>query len=146
VRLLDGPSEVACHVRSWGFRQTIEEPAHREALVRERQRARDLKGRDRLRVHIPDIDRLFGSWLERGHVMAAQVARTGKLFDLYGASVMADAVAEILARGLDDPSALAVACDRRRRALQKPMPLTIPLPDHVDDREVIPHALEQYDE
>lgn len=146
VRLLDGKSEVACHARSWGFRQTIEEPAHREALVRERRRARELKGRDRLRAHIPDIDRLFASWLERGHVMAAQVARAGKLLDLYGASVMADAVAEILARGLDDPSALAVACDRRRRALQKPLPLTIPLPDHVDDREVIPHALERYDE
>jgi transposase len=146
VRLLDGATEVARHARRWGLRQIIEDPSHREALLAERKRARDLKGRDRLRVQIPEIDRLLASWLDGGHVLSAQVVRLGKLLDLYGADVMAGAVDEILARGLRDPSALAVACEQRRRALRRPMLVTVTLPDHVDDREVVPHALENYDE
>lgn len=146
VRLLDGGSEVARHARRWGLRQVIEEPAHREALLSERRRAHDLKGRDRLRAHIPAIDRLLASWLDGGHVISAQVMRVGKLLDLYGADIVAGAVDEMLARGLRDPSALAVACEQRRRALRRPVPLAVSLPAHVDDREVVPHALESYDE
>jgi hypothetical protein len=37
VRLLDGAHEVARHARRWGVRQSIEDPAHREALLTERQ-------------------------------------------------------------------------------------------------------------
>jgi transposase len=146
VRLLDGASEVARHARRWGLRQIIEDPAHREALLAERRRARDLKGRDRLRAHIPMIDHLLASWLDAGHVLSAQVVRIGKLLDLYGADVVAGAVDEMLARGLRDPGALAVACEQRRRALRRPVPVPVTLPDHVDDREVVPHALESYDE
>jgi hypothetical protein len=108
--------------------------------------ARDLKGRDRLRAQVPAIDRLRACWLDSGHVLAAAVVRCGKLLDLYGADVLAAAVADILARGLRDPSALAVACDQQRRARHQRVPLAVPLPAHVEDREVIPHALEQYDE
>ena len=38
-------------------------------------------------------------------------ARTGKLLDLYGAEVLAQAVAAVLARGLHDPGALALRCE-----------------------------------
>lgn len=146
VRLLDGATEVARHARHWGLRQVIEEPAHRQALLEQRRRARDLKGRDRLRALVPDIDRLLAIWLDAGHVLSAQVMRVGKLLDLYGAEVLTQAVAQMLAQGLRDPGALAVACEQRRRALRRPMPVTVSIPSHVDDREVVPHPLENYDD
>lgn len=146
VRLLDGATEVARHARHWGLRQVIEEPAHRQALLEQRRRARDLKGRDRLRALVPDIDRLLAIWLDAGHVLSAQVMRVGKLLDLYGAEVLTQAVAQMLAQGLRDPGALAVACEQRRRALRRPMPVTVSIASHVDDREVVPHPLENYDD
>lgn len=43
------------------------------------------------------------------------MTRAIKLLDLYGDEVFAAAVAEIVARGLRDTGALAVACDRLRK-------------------------------
>ena len=73
-------------------------------------------------------------------------ARTLKLLDLYGAELLHAAVTQVLERGLHDPGALASLCEQRRRAQSAPVPLDLPLAGHVRDREVIPHALETYDE
>jgi hypothetical protein len=73
-------------------------------------------------------------------------ARTLKILDLYGPESLADAVAQVLERGMHDPGALASLCEQRRRALNTPVPLEIPLASHVQDRDVIPHDLETYDE
>jgi transposase len=66
VRLLDGADEVARYARSWGRHQTIELPEHRAALVAEKKMARDLKGRDRLRVVVPPIEPLLERWVDAG--------------------------------------------------------------------------------
>ena len=42
--------------------------------------------------------------------------------------------------------ALAALCEQRRVARSAPVPLDVPLAGHVHDRDVIPHALETYDE
>jgi hypothetical protein len=52
----------------------------------------------------------------------------------------------LVARGLRDTSALAVACDRLRRERRRPVPVDILLPAHVDDRDVVPHDLGGYDD
>jgi transposase len=146
VRVLDGPACVAHHARSWGRRQVIEVSAHRAALVAERRAARDLKGRDRLRAAAPAFGALLERWTVTGPSLAIQVTRAIKLLDLYGDEVFAIAVAEVVARGLRDTGALAVACDRLRRERRRPVPIDVPLPDHIDDRDVIPHDLETYDD
>jgi transposase len=145
VRFLDGDREVARHARCWGRKQVIEDAAHREAIVHEKRRARETKGRDRLRTAVPGIDALIGRWVEAGRNVGSMTAVTLKLLDLYGGDVLASAVAEVLARGTHDPGALAVLCDQRRRAADKPVPLDVPLGRHVPDRDVIPHPLENYD-
>ena len=145
VRVLDGRVCVACHPRSWGRRQIIELPAHRTALVAERRAAADLKGRDRLRAVAPDFAALLERWALAGPSLAILVTRAIKLLDLYGDDVFAAAVTEVVARGLRDTSTLAVACDRLRREHRRPVPIAVPLPAHVDDRDVIPHDLERYD-
>jgi transposase len=146
VRLLDGAAAVARHERAYGKRQVIEVAAHRAALVAERRAAADLKGRDRLRAAAPQFATLLERWALGGPSLAIQVTRAIKLLDLYGDEIFAAAVAEVVARGLRDTGALAVACDRLRRDRRHPVPVEIPLPPHIEDRDVIPHDLETYDD
>lgn len=146
VRVLDGATCVASHPRSWGKRQLIERAEHRAPLVAERQAARDLKGRDRLRAVAPDIDRLLERWALGGRSLAIRVTRTIKLLDLYGDEVFAAAIADIVARGLSDLGAVAMACEKHRKDRRRPVPVALLLPDHLDDADVVPHDLETYDE
>jgi transposase len=146
VRVLDGATLVAQHQRSYGKRQIVEQPAHRAELYVERRAARDLKGRDRLRAVAPDFSRLLERWALAGPSLGLQVTRAIKLLDLYGDEIFAAAVAEIVARGLRDTGALAVACDRLRRERRRPVPVDVPLPPHIEDRDVVPHDLGRYDD
>lgn len=146
VRVLDGATCVAHHQRDYGKRQVLERPEHRTALVAERRAARDLKGRDRLRAVAPAFGALLERWALAGPSLAIQVTRAIKLLDLYGDEVFAAAVAEIVARGLRDTGALAVACDRLRKERHRPVPVDIDMPAHADDRDVVPHDLETYDD
>ena len=146
VRVLDGVDAVAEHPRCWGHRQIVEVHAHRAALIAERRAAADLKGRDRLRAAAPAFAVLLDRWALSGPSLAIQVTRAIKLLDLYGDDVFAAGVAEVVARGLRDTSALAVACDRLRRLRGRPVPIDVPLPAHIEDRDVIPHDLETYDD
>jgi transposase len=146
VRVLDGGDCVAEHARSWSKRQVIELPAHRAALVAERKAARDLKGRDRIRAVAPGFDRLLERWALAGPSLAIRVTRAIKLLDLYGDDVFAAAVTDVVARGLADLGALAMACEKHRKDRRRPVPVELILPSHLDDTAVVPRDLETYDE
>jgi transposase len=145
VRVLAGESEVACHDRSWGKRQRIEDSDHREKLWQTKRGARASRGRDRLRAAVPQIDVLFARWVQDGRNVGNLTARTFRLLDLYGDELLRDAVSEAIDRGTSDPGALAQLCEQRRTKDRHPVPIDISLGDHIPDREVIPHDLETYD-
>lgn len=145
VRLLDGASVVARHERSWGKHQRIEDPMHRRELLEQKRAGRIPKMRDRLLAQVAGIDALYTRWVDVGRNVGLMTARTGKLLDLYGAEVLAKAVADVLASGLHDPGALALRCEQARRAAGAPMPVALELGAHVPDRAVTPHNLGQYD-
>jgi transposase len=146
VRLVDGDEVIAEHARSWGRRQIFEKPEHRAALLEERRAARNLKGRDRIRAVVPEFDRIVERWDVSGSSLGYRVARAIKLLDLYGDQVFASAAADLIARELSDVGALAVACEKHRKDLGRLVPITLMLPDHLDDADVVPHDLESYDE
>lgn len=145
VRLLDGPKEIACHARSWGKGQLLEAPEHRAELLEQKKAAREAKGRDALTATVPGFDVLLERWVEAGRNVGFMTAKTLRLLDLYGVDVLREAAREALARGTHDPGALAVLCEERRRAAERPVPIDIDLGAHVLDRDVVPHALESYD-
>jgi transposase len=145
VRLVHGSMTIAEHARSWGKKQILEKPEHRTALVAERKAAAQLKGRDRLRAIAPAFDRVLERWTVTGPSLAIRVTRAIKLLDLYGDVVFAAAVDDVVARGLVDPAALAIACEKHRKDRRRAVPVAVILPDHVDDPDVIPHDLERYD-
>jgi transposase len=145
VRLLDGADVVAKHERSWGKHQRLEDPDHRRELLEQKRAGRIPKMRDRLLAQVAGIDALYTRWVEIGRNVGLMTARTGKLLELYGAEVLAQAVAAVLARGLHDPGALALRCEEVRRAADKPLPVVLELGPHVPDCDVTPHDLSQYD-
>ena len=146
VRVVNGKTLIAEHARSWGRRQVFEQAAHRVALVAERKVARELKGRDRLRAIVPSFDRIVERWEVSGSSLGFRVTRSIKLLDLYGDHVFAAAAADLIARGLADVGALAIACEQHRKDRHRPVPVELVLPAHLDDTDVIPHDLGACDE
>jgi transposase len=146
LRLLDGEKPVAQHARCWGRNQWLELPAHRAALVEEKRAARELKGRDRLRVEVPEIEPMFERWVDAGRNLGSMIARVIVLLDAYGAPVMRHALTEMVARGTHDPGALAILCEQQRRRRGDRPVRVVAFGDHVQERDVVPHDLGGYDD
>lgn len=145
VRILDGGTEIARHERSWKRRELVEAPEHRQEILTQKRRARDARGRDRLRTIVPEIETLFERWVLGGKNVAIMTMRTTKLLDLYGDDVLKAAVLDAVERGTHDPSALAVLCEQKRKRRAQPVPVGVDFGDHINDRDVVPHDLESYD-
>jgi transposase len=146
IRLLDGQQEVARHARCWGRNQTLELREHRAPILEEKRKARDLKGRDRLRVEVPEIEAMLARWVDAGRNIGSMIGFTIKLLDAYGAAILREVVADMLARGTHDRGAMAILCEQRRRRTAGPAPLALALGEHVVERDVVPHDLGGYDE
>jgi transposase len=144
IRLCERDQLIASHVRSWAKNDTVEAPEHRAALLARKAGAREGKGRDWLRSAVPRVEELLQRWLQDGRNVGSLASQTVKLLDLYGASVLAQAVAELLDKGSHDFGALAILCEQRRTRPRRILP--IELAPHVVDRDVIPHDLGGYDD
>jgi transposase len=147
VRVVDGPTELARHARSYDSGAVVEEPAHVAALTAAKHAARPITTRARLCQAVPALDRLFTQWATHGDAGVSQLRRLVALLDDHGASALAAAVAEALTR--EAPSAGTIAhlleLQRRRRGLRPAVPLVLPAHPGVHDLTVQPHALETYD-
>jgi transposase len=146
VRLLDGEVELARHARTYGRRQIVEDPAHRAALLERRRVGREGSARDRLRAVCPTVDQLIERCVLDGRLVGTAVFRLGKLLELYGDAVFAEAVTDCISREVRDLGAVEVACEKRRRHRDLPVPVNVTMPRHIPDRDVVPHDLEDYDE
>jgi len=147
VRLVDGATEVAHHGRSYDQGRRIEDPAHLAALAREKRRAHDLRGRDRLRQSCPRTDEFLQALALRGEPLAPQTLALLRLLDQYGAAALEAALADALTRGAINAASVAHLLDQRARARHAPPPLAVVLPDdpRVRDLRVTPHRLSTYD-
>jgi transposase len=147
VRILAGDRELACHVRSYDTQQVIEDPAHLEALVAAKRNAHPLKARDRLRIAVPETDRVFEALAARGENLGYHTVRLLRLLDDYGAEELAAAVRSAIERQAWGSGCVAHILEQRRRARGLPPPVRVDLPDNprVRDLRVTPHRLEDYD-
>lgn len=145
VRILDGAGEVARHTRSYDRGRVAEDPAHLAALAREKRRAADLSGRDRLRSVCARADALLSELARRGEPLQGHTARLLKLLDRYGAVELDAAMSEALARGAAGAVSVAHLLDQRARTRKAAPPVDVVLPDHVRDFRVEPHDLKNYD-
>jgi hypothetical protein len=147
VRVLDGATEVARHARRYDRGQRVEDPAHLAALAREKRRAHELRGRDRLRATCVYAEALLDALARRGEPLAPHTTALLRLLDQYGAAALDWALQEALARGAVSSASVAHLLDQRARARRQPPPLMVVLPDdpRVRDLRVTPHPLAAYD-
>jgi transposase len=147
VRLLDGATEVARHPRSYDRQQRLEDDAHLAALVAEKRRAHDLRGRDRLRHACPQAEAFFAALAVRGHPLARETTRLLHLLNQVGAAALDAALAETLTRGAISAASVAHVLEQRRRARRQPpvVDFVLPADPRVRDLRVTPHALSAYD-
>ncbi len=146
VRVLDGTMEVARHTRSYDRGQRIEDPEHLEALGAEKKRARQLRGRDRLRASCPSAAGFLEALAQRNARLSAHTALLLTLLDRYGARDLDAALADALARGAVAAQSVAHILDQlsRQRRQKPPLPPAL-LNDPRATVIVKPHELGPYD-
>jgi len=145
VRLIDGEREVASHARSWGRMQRIDNPEHRRVLVEQRPRAVAITLRDQLLDAVPELTALYERWVEEGRNVNFMTGRVRGLMGDYGREILSAAVRAMVARGTHDIGALTLLCEQERQRMNRPVPSTMKLGGHVDERIVPTHDLASYD-
>ena len=147
VRITNGSHVFASHARSYDQKQVIEDPEHVAELAREKRRAHELRGRDRLRASCPSADPFVEALALRGENLGGHVSRLLVLLDRYGTAELEAALKDALGRGAVSAASVAHILDQRARARKTAPKLDVVLPDdpRVRDLRVTPHALDTYD-
>lgn len=148
VRVLDGTTEVASHRRSYDRQQRVEDAAHIDALLREKQRARGSTPSTRLIDAVPATEAFLEAAFERGESVGALTEKLLLLLDDYGQSELRAAIEEALVKGTPRLGSVAFLLARRRRLARTCAPLPVDLSRRPDlkDLYVKPHPAETYDE
>jgi transposase len=148
VRILDGETVIATHLRTFDKGRQIEDPAHLADLVAAKRSARAHRGIDRLAQAVPASQTLLRQAAERGTPLTRTTAQLVALLDAYGASEMTRAVDEALAHDVPHPNAVRQVLERRREQRDQPPPLTLTLPDNDKLKGIVvrPAALAPYDQ
>jgi hypothetical protein len=125
----------------------IEDPEHIAELAREKRRAHELRGRDRLRSSCPSADPFVEALALRGENLGGHVSRLLTLLDRYGASELDLGLKDALGRGAIGAASVAHVLDQRARARKAPPALDVVLPNdpRVRDLRITPHTLDTYD-
>ena len=144
VRILDGVREIARHRRSYNRQQMVLDPAHQQALLRTKRKARESTRSGRLEMAVPESAVLLERAFADGESAAHQIAQLLQLLDRYGARAMRRAVREALER--NTPRAASVEFLLRQSNRAAPLPLDLRRHPQAESVEVRPHDLETYDE
>jgi len=147
VRILDGPTEVAGHARTYDRGQRIETEAHLAGLTAAKRRAQELRGRDRLGQACPHAATFRDALARRGERLAHHTTLLLRLLDEYDAGELDAALADAVTRDALSAWAIAHRLDQRARARRTPpaVPRFVPTDPRARDLRVTPHRLADYD-
>ena len=148
VRIFDGQRLVADHVRSFGVRQQIENPAHIAALKEYKANAGVHSTQDWLLRPVPESRELLVRLAARQGSIGSAVAQLSKLLQSYGHAEFAAAVVEVVASTGSHPASVRHVL-QRRRAEQGKQPVNEQLLDGhkpLQQLDVPPHGLAGYDD
>jgi hypothetical protein len=107
VRVVDGTTELARHVRSFATADVVEDAAHLQALRAVKTAAEPLTRRDRLLHAVPISATLLEQYVLRGDTGHVAARRLLGLLDDYGPQELQAAIEDALARGALGPGAVA---------------------------------------
>jgi hypothetical protein len=84
VRILDGTHQIARHRRSYNRQQMVLDPAHQQALLGTKRKARESTRSGRLELAVPEsavlLERAFADGESAGH----EIAHLLQLLDVFG--------------------------------------------------------------
>jgi transposase len=146
VRLLDGLTEIARHVRSYDRHQRVDDPAHLAALLEQKRKATGATASGRLAHAVPDIAAFLDAAFQRGESPARQTTQLLLLLDDYGAAALAEAVREALAQNTPRATSVAFMLSRRGRSARRPLPVDLSRAPPLADLSIPTHNLEAYDQ
>jgi transposase len=146
VRIAEGATIVATHVRSWDRAQQVEQPEHIQRLVDQKRAAREHRGLDRLAHATRSSQAFLRIVADRGGNLGSATKRLLAILDAAGAEELEEAFVEVLERDAVHVGAVQHVVDRRRSEHGLPPPLSVPVArgDHAAI-VVRPHALSTYD-
>ena len=147
VRILDAGAVLATHRRSFDRDQQVEDPAHIEALEREKRSGRTHRATDRLHHAAPSAKALFAAAAERNHHLGVLARGLIELLNAYGPLALERAIAAALDSDAAYLGGVRHFIDQHRKQSDKPPPLALDLPDDPRLRtlSVRPHDLADYD-
>jgi len=147
VRVLEGDTCVATHRRCWDVRKQIEDPAHIQALLEYKQRARQHRGTDRLHHASPASKPFLCKVAERGGNLGSTVANLLKHLDTFGAQALDEALQQAVANDTPHLHAVRQLLDQYRHKHNAPPPMSVPVSDdpRVTGQRVFTRKLSTYD-
>jgi transposase len=144
VRILDGPTEMARHLRSYDRQKQVLDPVHRDAVLQLKRRAFHATPAGRLEQAVPESKTLLDRAFAQGESAGSQTSQLLKLLEEYGPAALRRAIIEALDRNTPRACSVAFLLRRQPRAPRVAVDLSgHPLAQAVDVR---PHNLETYDE
>lgn len=144
VRILDGATEIARHIRSYDRGQPVLDPAHQDAVLQQKRKAFHSTPVGRLEQLIPESKAFLDQAFAHGESAAHEGLRLTKLLDEYGVSALRRAIIEALDRST--PRSASVAFLLRRQPRSTPASIDLSRHPHAQSIDVRPHDLETYDE
>src|SRR5436190_4154529 len=142
VRLLDGATEIARHLRSYDRHQRIDDPTHLAALLEEKRKALGATATGRLAHAVPNIAEFLDAAFQRGESPARQTTQLLLLLDDYGAAALAESVREAIAQNTPRATSVAFILSRRQRNTRPPLPVDLSRAPHLANLSIPTHNLE----
>lgn len=148
VRLLRGTEQIAHHRRGYDRRQRVEDPAHIDALLAIKRRARGSVASARLIAAVPESEAFLEAAFHKGESVAQHTDKLLLLLDDYGAGELRQAMNEALRNDTPRLGSVAYLLAKRRRTSRKPTTLPVDLSRRPDlkDLYVKPHDSKSYDQ
>ncbi|MBI3264311.1 MAG: IS21 family transposase [Acidobacteria bacterium] len=147
VRIVDGTTVIASHVRSYDKGEQIEKPEHVAELVAFKRAARHHRGLDRLHHACANTAAFFAAVAARQGNLGATTTGLITLLDLYGASALDAALGTALHAQAAHLAAVRQILEQRRHAATQPPPIPVALSEpQLRDLVVHPHELGTYDQ
>lgn len=147
VRILDGLFEIARHTRSYERHRRIEQPEHLHALLTEKRRARELRGRHRLFDLCPSAHAFLSELVQRGQSPSHSTLALLRLVERYDAKSVDSAIAAATARGAFGVGSVVhiIDTDRKSKRLAPPIGALALRDERARTIVTKTHALSDYD-
>ncbi len=147
VRLLSGTAEIACHERSWDRHAQVEDPAHIQALLKQRKKVGGMTRLHSLLTMVPSAEAFLEAAVARGESDRTQANRLVGLAADYGSDLLERAVADALSRGTPTAASVTFLLQKLLRSLKKKpaLPVSIPSRPELVDLALSPRHARSYD-